>query len=293
MDLLTLSDFDGAWITSIIKDAGKIKADPAKYGHSLEGKVLSMLFMKPSTRTRTSFEAGMAQLGGHAIYLDYRTTNFAKGSLKDEVKCVDRYSDIIMARVFKHQEIKDIADAAEKPVINGLCDRFHPCQALADVMTLKEKLGSYKFKLAYVGDGNNVCNSLIIACLKVGAGISVATPKGYEPDAEVVKWGLENGLELTNKPADAVDGADAVYTDVWVSMGQEKEKKERMKVFKGYTVDKKLLGGSYFMHCLPAMRGLEVTNQVLDSPKSIVFDQAENRLHAQKAAIMRLMDVGV
>ncbi|MBU0762009.1 MAG: ornithine carbamoyltransferase, partial [Candidatus Altiarchaeota archaeon] len=279
MDLLSLSDFDGKWIKSIIDDAIAVKSDIESYRNALSGNVITMLFMKPSTRTRLSFEAGMYQLGGHAIYVDMRTSNFTKGKLQDEVKCVDRYSDAIMARVFKHQEILDIAEAAQKPVINGLCDRFHPCQILADLMTIKEKMGSYKFKLAYVGDGNNVCNSLIIGCLKVGAKISVATPLKYKPYEEVVKWGLKQGLELHTTPEDAVKDADVVYTDVWVSMGQEEEKQKRMQAFKGYTVDKRLLGDAYFMHCLPAIRGLEVTDEVMDSRKSIIFDQAENRMH--------------
>jgi ornithine carbamoyltransferase len=293
MDLLGLEDVDGKWIRGTLSDAAKIKSDIPRYGRRLEGKVLSMLFMKPSTRTRVSFEAGMYQLGGHAIYLDLRSTNFTKGALRDEARCVDRYSDIMLARVFRHQEVVDIAEAAEKPVINALCDREHPCQALADIMTLKEKLGTYKFRLAYIGDGNNVCNSLIYGCCKVGAEISVATPKGYEPDRDAVEYGLTRGLTLHREPKEAAKGADAVYTDVWVSMGQESEKKRRMKAFKGYGVGRDIRGGAYFMHCLPALRGYEVSDEVMDCPKSIVFDQAENRMHAQKALLLRLMGARV
>jgi ornithine carbamoyltransferase len=290
MDLLTQLEYDGKWIKSIVSDAKKLKKSPKRYGKAMQNKVLSMLFMKPSTRTRVSFEAGFAQLGGHAIYLDWRTTNFTKGSLKDEVKCLDRYSDIIMARVFKHQEILDIAEAAQKPVINGLCDTYHPCQALADLMTMHERLKTYDFKLAYVGDGNNVCNSLIIAAINVGASISVATPKGYEPAGHIVDFGLENGnLTLSNDPKESARDADVVYTDVWVSMGQEAEKERRMADFSGYTVTKELIGDAMFMHCLPALRGYEVTDDVLDSPNSAIFDQAENRMHAQKAVMMRLL----
>lgn len=293
VDLLSLMEYDGNWIKAVIDDAIKVKSDINSYRLALDGKILSMLFMKPSTRTRISFEAGMNQLGGHAIHLDLRATNFTKGKLQDEVRCVDRYSDIIMARVFKHQEIQDIASAAEKPVINGLCDRFHPCQIMADLMTAKEKIGSYNFKLAYVGDGNNVCNNLIVGCLMVGAKISVATPPGYKPYDEVANWGLKKGLKLYNKPSDAVEGADIVYTDGWVNLGQEDEKEKRKRAFKGYTIDEKLLGDAYFMHCLPAIRGEEVTDAVMDSPKSIVFHQAENRMHAQKAILLKLLNVKV
>jgi ornithine carbamoyltransferase len=289
MDLLGLRDVEGKWIRQIIADSISVKADIDAYRKSLDGRILAMLFMKPSTRTRVSFESGMIQLGGHAIYLDLRTTNFTKGALRDEVKCVDRYSDIIMARVFRNAEIREIADSAQKPVINALCDTEHPCQGLADIQTVYEKLGTYNFKLAYVGDGNNVCNSLIWGCCKVGAKISVATPKGFEPDAAAVEFGLKNGLTLHNDPKQAVEGADVVYTDVWVSMGKEEEKERRMAAFKGYTVDEGLLGKAYFMHCLPALRGIEVTDGVMDSKRSIIFDQAENRMHAQKALMLRLL----
>jgi len=294
LDFLTQLEYDGKWVKGAIADAINLKKRPTRYRKALDGKVLSMLFMKPSTRTRVSFEAGMAQLGGHAIYLDWRTTNFIKGSLKDEVKCIDRYSDIIMARVFHHQEIVDIADAAEVPVINGLCDLYHPCQALADLMTAYERLRTYRFKLAYVGDGNNVCNSLIIGCVKVGAEIAVATPKGFEPARDIVEYAQEHGsVELTNDPRTAVTDADVVYTDAWIGMGQEEEKEMRVRAFTGYAVTKELLGDAYFMHCLPALRGYEVTDEVLDSPNSAVYDEAENRMHAQKALMMRLLGVKV
>jgi ornithine carbamoyltransferase len=293
MDLLSLNDYEGDWIKSVIGDAVSIKENPGKYRKSLEGRILSMLFMKPSTRTRTSFEAGMTQLGGHAINLDWRATNFAKGTLRDEIACIDRYSDIIMARVFNHSEILEIAKAAGKPVINGLCNMYHPCQALADLMTAYERMGSYDFTLAYVGDGNNVVNSLIIACSKVGAKIRVATPRGYEPDEGVVGFGLKHGLKIFNEPLKATENADIVYTDTWVSMGDEKERDERIKAFEGYTVDDELLGDAFFMHCLPAIRGQEVEDSVMDSGKSIIFDQAENRMHAQKAVMLKLLEVNV
>ena len=285
-----MAHYDGDWIKNVIKESEKIKSDIDSYRNALDGKILSMLFMKPSTRTRVSFEAGMAQLGGHAIYLDWRTTNFTKGTLADEIKCIDRYSDIIMARVFEHEQITEIADAAEKPVINALCNLYHPCQILADLQTIHEKLGSYKFKLAYVGDGNNVCNSLILGCLKVGAEISVATPCGYEPNLNVLEYGFEHGLHLTTDIEQACSGADIVYTDTWVSMGDESQKEKRINDFAGYTVTKDLLKGAFFMHCLPAIRGYEMTDEVLDSEKSIVFDQAENRMHAQKAVMLELLN---
>jgi ornithine carbamoyltransferase len=290
MDLLTQLEYDGKWIRTVIDDAQKLKKNGKRYREALEGKILSMLFMKPSTRTRVSFEAGFAQLGGHPIYLDWRTTNFTKGSLEDEIKCIDRYSDIIMARVFRHQEMVDIADAAEKPVINGLCDTYHPCQALADMMTAYETLKTFRFKLAYVGDGNNVCNSLIIACAKIGAKISIATPKGFEPAANAVNFAKQHGdITSTHDPKIAVKDADIVYTDAWVGLGQEDDKDRRLKAFTGYTITKELLGGAYFLHCLPAIRGYEVTDDVMDSPRSLIYDEAENRMHVQKAVMMRLL----
>ncbi len=290
MDLLTLGDYSGKWVKGVIGDALEVKSDVDSFRGRLDGKTLIMLFMKPSTRTRCSFEAGMYQLGGDAIYLDWRTTNFTKGRLQDEVRCLDRYCDVLMARVSRHREILDIAAAAEVPVVNGLCDRFHPCQALADLMTAYEKTGSYDFHLAYVGDGNNVCNSLILGCCKVGAKVTVATPEGYGPDPEVVDFGLKHGLTLTRDSVEAVEDADIVYTDTWVSMGDEAEKEKRVKDLRGYRVTGELLGDRLFMHCLPAVRGQEVTDEVLDSSNSIVFDQAENRMHAQKAMLLKLLE---
>lgn len=282
MDLLTLKDWKKEDILYIIDKAIAIKKNPRKYFGVLKGKTLAMLFEKASTRTRISFEAGMTQLGGHAIFIDWETTQLGKADLKDEIQCIDRYVDIIMARVYNHEDIEKMAKYAEKPVINALSDKYHPCQILGDLVTIKEKLGKLDgLKLAYVGDGNNVCNSLIIGCKKVGIKIAVATPKGYGP--------LEKPDLLTNNPKEAVKDADVVYTDTWISMGQEEEKKKRMKIFPPYQVNKKLLGKALFMHCLPAYRGYEVTDDVLDSKQSIVFEQAENRLHAQKAIILKLM----
>jgi ornithine carbamoyltransferase len=295
--LKTLMDYDKEWILDVVDNAIKIKANQQEYSKILEGKTLGMLFMKTSTRTRCSFEAGMTQLGGHAMYLDWRTTNFTLGKVGDEIKCLDRYCDIIMARVYKHAEITAMADASKVPLINALCDRFHPCQILADLQTIKEKKGKLEgLTLAFIGDGNNVCNSLILGCTKVGMKIKVATPQGYGPDSEIVEIGKKSGLlELYNDPAKAVEGADVVYTDTWVSMGQEEEKEKKMKAFEGFQVSMALLNdnnaaNAIVMHCLPAHRGYEISDDAMDSENSVVYDQAENRMHAQKAAMLKLLN---
>lgn len=293
-DLLGLSGVPAKEIAKFIDLGLEIKARPQKYSATLNQKTLAMIFQKTSTRTRVSFEAAMTQLGGHAQYLDWRATNFTLGSIKDEVKCLERYVDVIMARVYKHEDVAAMGEAARTPVINGLCNLEHPCQALADLMTIKEKFGDLKgLKIAYVGDGNNVCNSLILGAAKTGMKIAVATPKGYEPAEFAVKEGLDSGsLELTNDAKSAVKGAKIVYTDTWTSMGQEQEQEARKKVFPPYQVNAGLISlsdNAYFMHCLPAHRGMEVTDEVLDSENSIVYDQAENRLHIQKAILVRLL----
>jgi len=282
MNLLTLKNLEKQDILSLIDEAILIKEDPEKYYKVLRGKTLAMLFEKTSTRTRISFEAGMTQLGGHAIFLDWKTTQLGKADLKDEIRCIARYVDIIMARVYNQESVEIMAKYTKKPIINGLSDKYHPCQILGDLLTIKEKLGKLEgLKLAYIGDGNNVCNSLIIGCKKVEIKIAVATPKGYEPE--------QKPDILTTDPKEAAKDADIIYTDTWVSMGQEKEEKKRKKIFPPYQITKELLGKALFMHCLPAYRGYEVTDEVIDSEQSIVFDQAENRLHAQKAVILKLM----
>jgi ornithine carbamoyltransferase len=234
----------------------------------------------------------MTQLGGHAMYLDWITTHLKKTALEDEIKCIARYADIIMARVYKHEDLITMAENSEVPVINALSDIYHPCQILADLMTIKEKKGKLEgLKLAYIGDGNNVCNSLILGCTKIGMKIAVACPKGYEPDKGVMEIGKRSGLfELTDDPKKAAENADVVYTDTWVSMGQESEKEKRLKIFKEFQVTKELLGDALFLHCLPAYRGLEVTDEVLDSKNSAVFDEAENRLHVQKVVMLKLLN---
>ena len=290
MNFLTLKDFDKGFLEETLDLAVKLKANYSTYSESLKNKTLAMIFMKTSTRTRTSFEAGMTKLGGHAIFLETKATNFTLGSLADEAACVSRYADIIMARVFAQEQVEVIAKASGVPVINGLSDSFHPCQTLADLLTIKEKKGTLVGKkLTYIGDGNNVCNSLIIGCSKLGMDVSVATPSGFEPAEKSSK------LQLTSDPAEAVAGADVVYTDTWISMGQEKETEEKMKIFPPFQVNKELMAKAkpeaLFMHCLPAHRGLEVSDEVIDSEASVVFDQAENRMHAQNALMLKLLEV--
>jgi len=267
----------------------------------LKGKTLGMIFEKPSTRTRVSFEVGMWQLGGYALYLGAGDLQLGRGeTIGDTAQVLSRYVNGIMARVFAHQTILDLAKYSKVPVINGLSDYSHPCQGLADLFTVYEKKGRLSgLKLAYVGDGNNVAHSLIYGCSKMGMTVVLGCPKGYEPDSQVVARGKEeakrNGCEVivTNDPKEAVKGADVIYTDVWASMGKEKEKEERANIMKPYQVNRDLvkLGKEdyIFMHCLPAHRGEEVTNEVADSKNSVIFDQAENRMHTQKALMALTM----
>ena len=287
MDLLTLKDWSKKQIEEAIALAISIKKNPAKYQNILKGKTLAMIFEKSSTRTRISFEAGMTQLGGHAIYLDPKKTQLEKTELKDEIKSISQYVDIIMARVYDQKQIQDMAKHAEVPIINGLSDLYHPCQILADLVTIKEACGNLNVKIAYIGDGNNVCNSLIIGASKLNIPISVATPPAYTPSKDAIKAGGKN-LTLTN-PKEAAKDASILYTDTWISMGQEKEKAKRIKAFKDFQVTKSLLGKAFFMHCLPAYRGFEVASNVIDGKQSIIYEQAKNRLYAQNAIILKLL----
>jgi len=267
----------------------------------LKGKTLAMIFEKPSTRTRISFEVGMWQLGGYALYLSASDLQLGRGeTIADTAQVLSRYVNGIMARVFKHQTILDLVKFSRVPVINGLSDLTHPCQGLADLFTIYEKKGKLSgLKLGYVGDGNNVAHSLLYGCSKVGMDMTLACPKGYEPNPEVVSKAKEeakrNGckINVTNDPKEAVKGTDIVYTDVWASMGQEKEHEERVKIFKPYQVNSQLVKKAkedyLFMHCLPAHRGEEVTDEVADSKNSVIFDQAENRMHTQKALMALMM----
>lgn len=278
---------------------GKLeKEEPHEY---LYGKTLAMIFAKPSTRTRVSFETAMTQLGGHAIYLGWDTLQLGRGeTISDTAKTLSGYVDIIMARIFDHENLIELARNSSVPVINGLTDLLHPCQAVADLLTIqetKDKLAG--LKLAYIGDGNNVCHSLLFGCSKVGMDISVATPTGYEPnegileDAKMVAAKKESNLQTGNKPEKAAEDADIIYTDVIASMGQEEEREQRLKDFEGFQVNQKLMklakDDAIFMHCLPAHRGEEVAAEVIDGPKSVVFQQAQNRLHTEKAILASLM----
>ena len=266
----------------------------------LKGKTLAMIFEKPSTRTRVSFEVGIWQLGGYALYLSAGDLQLGRGeTIADTAQVLSRYVNGIMARVFAHQTILDLVKYSKVPVINGLSDFTHPCQGLADLFTIYEKKGRLSgLNLAYVGDGNNVAHSLLYGCSKVGMNITLGCPKGYEPNPEVVSEAKEEGrrsgckVKVTDDPKEAVREADIIYTDVWASMGKEKEHEKRVRILTPYQVNGKLVKGAkkdyLFMHCLPAHRGEEVTDEVADSKNSVIFDQAENRLHTQKA-IMALM----
>jgi ornithine carbamoyltransferase len=302
-DLVSISDLTSSQVVEILDRAAAIKKDPGGFRSALEGRTLAMIFQKPSLRTRVTFETGMTQLGGHAIYLSPTDAGLgSRESVSDIARNLERWVDLIMARVFAHQLVVDLATHARVPVINALSDDYHPCQALGDLLTLREHLGRLEgLKLAWLGDGNNVCSSLMLAAARVGMKMSVATPGGYEPRPEIVEeaaaGGKETGatFEIGHDPLAAVRGADAVYTDVWASMGQESEAAERAKLFEPFQVNGRVMAAAgpdaRFMHCLPAHRGHEVTDEVADSPASVIFDQAENRLHIQKG-IMTLLAAG-
>lgn len=300
-DFITIHDLSAYEFQEIMDLTGKMKKNPGKYRKVLKNKILAMIFQKPSLRTRMTFEVGMLQLGGEAVYL--APSDIQMGSregVRDIGKNLERWVNGIMIRTFGHHIILELAESTRLPVINALTDLLHPCQAMADFFTLEEKKGHLAgLKLAYVGDGNNVCHSLMLAAAKAGTKMAVATPPGYEPKPEIVAWAQEDGREtgfeliITNDPVEAVREADAIYTDVWASMGQEAEKEARKKIFLPYQVNVELFSkakpDTYFMHCLPAHRGEEVTDEVIDSPNSVVYDQAENRLHVQKVIMMLLM----
>lgn len=301
--LLSMQDLSPNEIEAILDKAEGLKEKLRKgEPHELlRGKTLGMIFEKPSLRTRVTFETGMTQLGGHAIYLAPADIQLGKReSVPDTARNLSRWVDAVMARLFKHDIIVELARHSSVPVINGLTDLHHPCQTLGDLLTIREHKGKFRgLKLAWVGDGNNVCNSLLLGCTLVGMNISAVCPHGYEPDASVAKQAKKNAkksgakLELLTDPKKAVAGADVIYTDVWVSMGQEKEAKQRMRAFKGYQVNAQLLKlakpNAIVMHCLPAHRGQEITDEVIDGPRSVVLDQAENRMHAQKALLVSLL----
>jgi ornithine carbamoyltransferase len=299
-DLLTLLEFSNSELLDLLKSAEKIKNKPVKYRKALKGQALAMLFEKTSTRTRVSFEVGMAQLGGQALFLGKQDIQLGKGeTVADTARVLSRMTQGIMARTYTHKTVEELAEFSTVPVINGLSDLHHPCQALADLLTVKEKLGGFKgVRMVYVGDGNNVAHSLLIGAAKTGMNLKIVCPKDYQPSAAVLSAAQKEAaktksrLEVVSQVQGSVKGADVVYTDVWTSMGQEAEQAKRMKEFAGYQVNEKLMAESpkaLFMHCLPAYRGQEVSAGVMDGSKSVVFDQAENRLHAQKALLITLL----
>nr|WP_238134142.1 ornithine carbamoyltransferase [Calderihabitans maritimus] len=302
-DFLTLYHFTPEEITYFLEVAFQFK-EKQKKGEPhrvLEGKTLGMIFQKPSTRTRVSFEVGMYQLGGFPLFLSSQDLQIKRGEpIQDTARVLSRYVDGIMIRTYSQQEVEDLARYADIPVINGLTDMFHPCQVLADLMTIREKKGALAgLKLGYIGDGNNVANSLLIGGAKTGMKVIVASPPGYQPPKQVVDWAREDArktggeITITEDPLEAAREADVLYTDVWASMGQEKEAVERKKVFSRYQINEDLLHyarpDAIVLHCLPAHRGEEITEEVMEGPQSAIFDQAENRLHAQKAILALLL----
>ncbi|MBU1084558.1 MAG: ornithine carbamoyltransferase [Candidatus Omnitrophota bacterium] len=299
-DLITIDDMSEKEIWDILKLAKKLKKAPLSRKSALKDKTLALLFQKPSNRTRISFEVAMVHLGGYVLYLSPREIKMGtRESVKDVARVISRYVDGIVARVFSHDDVNALAAYSDVPVINGLSDLGHPCQALSDIFTVLEKKKTLKnVKVAYVGDGNNVLNSLLMVCAKTGVNMGIGTPEGYGPKKEILDAAMEvaakkgGTIELSNDPHKAVSGSDIVYTDVWTSMGQEEEREERMRIFREFQVNESLLRSAredtLIMHCLPAHRGEEITD-IIDGKNSIVYDQAENRMHVQKAILLKLL----
>jgi ornithine carbamoyltransferase len=299
-DLLTGAEWSPAHTRELLVITADIKANPANYADTLRGKFLALIFEKPSLRTRVTFEVGIQSMGGHVVFLDHTQARLGeRESIADVARNLERWVQGIVARVYEQRVLEEMATSAEIPVVNALSDKFHPCQALADFFTLEEKFGALKgLKLAYVGDGNNVCHSLLYLAARLGVNLRIATPENYAPDADVVADSkrvakeTKGKIELFTDPREAVEDVQAVYADSWTSMGFEAEEKVRSEVFKPYQVNRKLmtLAGrdSIFMHCLPAHRGCEVTNEILDGSRSVVLDQSENRMYAQKAILHTL-----
>ena len=305
-DLISINDLTTKEVRQIFTTAASIKARPQDYREALAGKSVALIFEKPSLRTRMTFDLGATQMGASCVYLDHQGVRLGeRESVKDMALNLERWVDAIVARVFSHEVVIEFAAHANVPVINGLSDFSHPCQGLTDYFTLTEKVGDdlSGFHLAYVGDGNNTCHSLLFGAVKVGAQITIGTPKGYEPDAEVLKLARRDAkktgakITIVNDPYAAVAGAAAVYTDVWASMGFEAETEKRREIFSAFRVTRKLMAaahkGAFFMHCLPAHRGDEVDAAVIDRKGSIVYDQAENRLHTQKAIMYLLIQANL
>lgn len=297
--LLKLGDLTAQEITEILNLADQLKYEKTHgiVNQPLKGKTLGMIFKKSSTRTRVSFEVGMYELGGYALFLSNRDLQIGRGEpVQDTARVLSRYLDGVMIRTFEQKEVEDLAQYGSIPIINGLTDYAHPCQVLADLMTIREYKHTLKgLKLCFVGDGNNMANSLIVGCIKMGMKVSIACPDAYQPDVEIVKWAQENGdFTMTSDVLAAAQNADAIYTDVWASMGQEDEAAERRKAFEGvYQVNDDVMAvandGCMVMHCLPAHRGEEITGSVFEKHANEIFDEAENRLHAQKAVLVKLM----
>jgi ornithine carbamoyltransferase len=301
-DLISINDLTSREVKQIFTTAADIKANPLKYSDAMAGCSVALIFEKPSLRTRVTFDLGATQMGASSVYLDHQNVRLGeRESVKDMALNLERWVDVIVARVYSHETVIELASHSSVPVINGLSEFTHPCQGLTDYFTLTEKVGTdlKGFRIAYVGDGNNTCHSLIFGASKVGAEIRVGTPKGYEPNAGIMKLARRDALrsgakiEVVHDPFEAVEGAQAVYTDVWASMGFEAETERRREIFSSFRVTKRLMRtadrGAFFMHCLPAHRGDEVDAEVIDSKNSIVYDQAENRLHAQKAIMLLLV----
>jgi ornithine carbamoyltransferase len=288
-----VADFSREELELVLDTAARLKQTTREEQHVLPGRALGMIFQKPSTRTRVSFEVGIAQLGGHALYLRSDDLQLGRGeTIKDTATVLSRYLDAIMIRTFAQADVDELAANASIPVINGLTDSAHPCQALADVLTIRERLGRIEgVRVAYLGDGNNVCSSLMVAVARLGGSFVAATPGGYEPDEEALAVARESGaqVDVTDDPEAAVQGADVLYTDVWTSMGQEEERERRLRDLAGYGITTELVAkaadGAIVLHCLPAHYGEEITEDVLYGPQSAVWDQAENRLHAQKGLL--------
>jgi len=301
LHLLTLKDWTPTQIEEVVKKSIEIKNNPAKYRTSLRDKSLAMIFQKTSTRTRVSFEVAMTQLGGHALYLDWRTTNLVLADVRDETRYMSRNVDCIMARLLKHADLEAMAVASRVPVINGCDEKYHPCQAIADLMTIREKKGKLKgSKLVYIGVHNNVCNSLIVGCTKTGIKITTVTPITNEAaiDKELIRTAKKTGLyETTLDVKKAVKNADVVYTDTWVDMEFfldpkfKEEKEKRTKLMMPYQINKQLMRGTdaLIMHDMPIHRGYEISDDMIENPKSIIFDQSENRLHTAKAILLKLL----
>jgi ornithine carbamoyltransferase len=299
-DLLTGAEWSPAHTRELLAITADIKANPANYADTLRGKFIALIFEKPSLRTRVTFEVGIQSMGGHVVFLDHTQARLGeRESIADVARNLERWVQGIVARVYEQRVLDEMAATTEIPVVNALSDKFHPCQALADFFTLEEKFGNLKgLKLAYVGDGNNVCHSLMYLAARLGVNLRIATPENYAPDTDVtadakrVAKETKAKIELFTDPREAVEDVQAVYTDAWTSMGFEAEEKVRKEVFKPYQVNRKLMAlagrDSVFMHCLPAHRGHEVTDEILDGSRSVVLDQSENRMYVQKAILHTL-----